>query len=110
MKVAQLPAHHGRKSLYAGPGVREDAYAPALASATVKPHCVSCGFHVEKNVFVAQLLSPLFSPHVPQMPVYYYPSGQYPTSTTQQYRPLASVQYTAQRSQQIAQTAQQAGT
>ncbi|KAM4793268.1 cAMP-regulated phosphoprotein 21 isoform 6-T15 [Cyanocitta cristata] len=44
-----------------------------------------------------------------QMPVYYYPSGQYPTSTTQQYRPIASVQYNAQRSQQIAQTAQQAG-
>ncbi|NXC92703.1 ARP21 protein, partial [Certhia familiaris] len=44
-----------------------------------------------------------------QMPVYYYPSGQYPTSTTQQYRPIASVQYNAQRSQQIPQTAQQAG-
>ncbi|NXU36496.1 ARP21 protein, partial [Drymodes brunneopygia] len=44
-----------------------------------------------------------------QMPVYYYTSGQYPTSTTQQYRPIASVQYNAQRSQQIPQTAQQAG-
>ncbi|XP_064275017.1 cAMP-regulated phosphoprotein 21 isoform X13 [Passer domesticus] len=44
-----------------------------------------------------------------QMPVYYYPSGQYSTSTTQQYRPIASVQYNAQRSQQIPQTAQQAG-
>ncbi|NXU51834.1 ARP21 protein, partial [Turnix velox] len=44
-----------------------------------------------------------------QMPVYYYPSGQYPTSTTQQYRPIASVQYNAQRSQQIPQTAQPAG-
>ncbi|NXX89181.1 ARP21 protein, partial [Centropus bengalensis] len=44
-----------------------------------------------------------------QMPVYYYPSGQYPTSTAQQYRPIASVQYNAQRSQQIPQTAQQAG-
>ncbi|NWQ71113.1 ARP21 protein, partial [Neopipo cinnamomea] len=44
-----------------------------------------------------------------QMPVYYYPSGQYPTSTTQQYRHIASVQYNAQRSQQIPQTAQQAG-
>ncbi|XP_077722019.1 cAMP-regulated phosphoprotein 21 isoform X5 [Canis aureus] len=44
-----------------------------------------------------------------QMSVYYYPSGQYPTSTTQQYRPLASVQYSAQRSQQMPQTAQQAG-
>lgn len=43
------------------------------------------------------------------MPVYYYPSGQYPTSATQQYRPIASVQYNAQRSQQILQTAQQAG-
>ncbi|XP_053760044.1 cAMP-regulated phosphoprotein 21 isoform X13 [Panthera pardus] len=44
-----------------------------------------------------------------QMPVYYYPSGQYPTSATQQYRPLASVQYGAQRGQQIPQAAQQAG-
>lgn len=44
-----------------------------------------------------------------QMSVYYYPSGQYPTSTSQQYRPLASVQYSAQRSQQIPQTTQQAG-
>ncbi|XP_060241148.1 cAMP-regulated phosphoprotein 21 isoform X8 [Meriones unguiculatus] len=44
-----------------------------------------------------------------QMPVYYYPSGQYPTSTAQQYRPLASVQYSAQRGQQIPQAAQQAG-
>ncbi|XP_062035555.1 cAMP-regulated phosphoprotein 21 isoform X5 [Lepus europaeus] len=44
-----------------------------------------------------------------QMPVYYYSSGQYPTSTTQQYRPLASVQYSAQRSQQMPQAAQPAG-
>ncbi|XP_077160147.1 cAMP-regulated phosphoprotein 21 isoform X2 [Paroedura picta] len=44
-----------------------------------------------------------------QMPVYYYPSGQYPTSATQQYRPMASVQYNAQRSSQIPQTSQQAG-
>ncbi|XP_006890669.1 PREDICTED: cAMP-regulated phosphoprotein 21 isoform X2 [Elephantulus edwardii] len=44
-----------------------------------------------------------------QMSVYYYPSGQYPTSTTQQYRPLASVQYSAQRSQQMSQATQQAG-
>ncbi|KAM5234836.1 cAMP-regulated phosphoprotein 21 isoform 11-T40 [Hipposideros larvatus] len=29
-----------------------------------------------------------------QMPIYYYPSGQYPTSTTQQYRPMTSVQTT----------------
>ncbi|XP_045435331.1 cAMP-regulated phosphoprotein 21 isoform X12 [Pipistrellus kuhlii] len=44
-----------------------------------------------------------------QMPIYYYPSGQYPTSTTQQYRPMASAQYSAQRGQQMPQTAQPAG-
>ncbi|XP_057411194.1 cAMP-regulated phosphoprotein 21 isoform X17 [Balaenoptera acutorostrata] len=44
-----------------------------------------------------------------KMPVYYYPSGQYPTSTTQQYRPMASVQFSAPRGQQMPQTAQQAG-
>ncbi|XP_048204607.1 cAMP-regulated phosphoprotein 21 isoform X2 [Perognathus longimembris pacificus] len=44
-----------------------------------------------------------------QMPVYYYSSGQYPTSTTPQYRPLASVQYSAQRGQQVPQAAQQVG-
>ncbi|XP_016054356.1 PREDICTED: cAMP-regulated phosphoprotein 21 [Miniopterus natalensis] len=44
-----------------------------------------------------------------QMPIYYYPSGQYPTSATQQYRSIASVQYSAQRGQQVPQTAQQAG-
>ncbi|KAI4554011.1 hypothetical protein MJT46_016191 [Ovis ammon polii x Ovis aries] len=62
-----------------------------------------------------QVLQPPASPqgfvHQPpptQMPVYYYPSGQYPTSTTQQYRPMASVQFSAQRSQQIPPTAQPA--
>ena len=54
--------------------------------------------------------SPVVFLFLPQMPVYYYPSGQYPTSATQQYRPLASVQYGAQRGQQIPQAAQQAGT
>nr|XP_019583240.1 PREDICTED: cAMP-regulated phosphoprotein 21 isoform X8 [Rhinolophus sinicus] len=45
-----------------------------------------------------------------QMPIYYYPSGQYPTSTTQQYRPMASVQYSAaQRGQPMPHTAQHAG-
>lgn len=44
------------------------------------------------------------------MPVYYYPSGQYPTSTAQQFRPVASIQFSAQRGQQMPQTAQQAGT
>ncbi|KAB0360980.1 hypothetical protein FD754_005136, partial [Muntiacus muntjak] len=62
-----------------------------------------------------QVLQPPASPqgfmHQPpptQMPVYYYPSGQYPTSTTQQYRPMASVQFSAQRGQQIPPTAQPA--
>lgn len=72
---------------------------------TVSQQWVLC----EKYVSCAQLSSLFLSPPVPQMSVYYYPSGQYPTSTTQQYRPLASVQYSAQRSQQIPQTAQQGG-
>ncbi|MBN3300787.1 ARP21 protein, partial [Amia calva] len=44
-----------------------------------------------------------------QMPVYYYSSGQYPTSASQQYRPVAPVQYNAQRNQQIPQNSQQTG-
>ncbi|XP_066861869.1 cAMP-regulated phosphoprotein 21 isoform X20 [Kogia breviceps] len=57
-----------------------------------------CGIHQLCEVLGAQ-----------KMPVYYYPSGQYPTSTTQQYRPMASVQFSAPRGQQMPQTAQQAG-
>lgn len=60
-------------------------------------------------LFYESLISRVYCSLPLQMPVYYYPSGQYPTSTTQQYRPIASVQYNAQRSQQIPQTAQQAG-
>uniref|UniRef100_A0A8D0BQ08 cAMP regulated phosphoprotein 21 n=1 Tax=Salvator merianae TaxID=96440 RepID=A0A8D0BQ08_SALMN len=48
-------------------------------------------------------------PSPTQMPVYFYPSSQYPTSATQQYRPMSSVQYNAQRSPQIPQAAQQTG-
>ncbi|XP_051879696.1 LOW QUALITY PROTEIN: cAMP-regulated phosphoprotein 21 [Pristis pectinata] len=44
-----------------------------------------------------------------QMPVYYYPPGQYTTSAAQQFRPVATVQYNAQRSQQIPQTTPQTG-
>ncbi|XP_048451580.1 cAMP-regulated phosphoprotein 21-like [Rhincodon typus] len=54
----------------------------------------------------------LLNPHTANfdvLPVYYYPSGQYPTSTAQQFRPVASVQYNAQRSQHIPQTTQQTG-
>ncbi|XP_054935891.1 cAMP-regulated phosphoprotein 21 isoform X16 [Physeter macrocephalus] len=57
----------------------------------------ACGIHQLCEVLGAQ-----------KMPVYYYPSGQYPTSTTQQYRPMASVQFSAPRGQQMPQTAQQA--
>ncbi|XP_042188002.1 cAMP-regulated phosphoprotein 21 isoform X13 [Callorhinchus milii] len=44
-----------------------------------------------------------------QMSVYYYSSGQYPTSAAQQFRPVASVQYNTQRGQQMPQTTQQTG-
>lgn len=64
-----------------------------------------------KKLLNAQLSLPAISPFLPQMPIYYYPSGQYPTSTTQQYRPMASVQYSAaQRGQPMPHTAQHAGT
>lgn len=64
----------------------------------------------KKTSLNAQLSFPAVFPFLPQMPIYYYPSGQYPTSTAQQYRPMASVQYSAQRGQQMPQTAQPAGT
>ena len=63
-----------------------------------------------KNVTPFAALMSCHCPFLPQMPVYYYPSGQYPTSTTQQYRPMASVQFSTQRGQQIPPTAQPAGT
>lgn len=66
--------------------------------------------HFRLKKLDVQLSFPAAFPFLPQMPIYYYPSGQYPTSTTQQYRPMASVQYSAQRGQQLPQTAQQAGT
>lgn len=46
---------------------------------------------------------------ISQMPVYYSSSGQYPTSATQQYRPMTSVQYSVQPSPQTSRTTQQAG-
>ncbi|XP_072350135.1 R3H domain-containing protein 2 isoform X3 [Scyliorhinus torazame] len=43
-----------------------------------------------------------------QIPVSYYPPGQY-QSSNQQYRPLSQVPYNSQRSQQLTQPAQQTG-
>ncbi|KAG7457831.1 hypothetical protein MATL_G00231470 [Megalops atlanticus] len=44
-----------------------------------------------------------------QVPVYYYSSGQYPTSSSQQYRPAGPLQYSTHRNQQIPQSTQQTG-
>ncbi|XP_061110109.1 cAMP-regulated phosphoprotein 21 isoform X2 [Conger conger] len=44
-----------------------------------------------------------------QVPVFYYSSAQYPTSSSQQYRAVGSVQYGTHRNQQLAQSPQQTG-
>ncbi|XP_035285027.1 cAMP-regulated phosphoprotein 21 isoform X3 [Anguilla anguilla] len=44
-----------------------------------------------------------------QVPVFYYSSAQYPTSSSQQYRPVGPVQYGTHRNQQLAQSPQQTG-
>ncbi|KAG9355554.1 hypothetical protein JZ751_000392, partial [Albula glossodonta] len=44
-----------------------------------------------------------------QVPVFYYSSAQYPTSNSQQYRPVGPVQYSTHRNQQLAQSPQQTG-
>ncbi|XP_012661667.1 cAMP-regulated phosphoprotein 21 isoform X3 [Otolemur garnettii] len=89
---------------------------PSYVIASAGQQLPAAGFSGSGPPISQQVLQPSPSPQgfvqqppPAQMPVYYYPSGQYPTSTTQQYRPIASVQYNAQRSQQMPQAAQQAG-
>ncbi|XP_059018154.1 cAMP-regulated phosphoprotein 21 isoform X14 [Mustela lutreola] len=89
---------------------------PSYVIASTGQQLPTAGFSGSGPPISQQVLQPTPSPQgfvqqppPAQMSVYYYPSGQYPTSTTQQYRPLASVQYSAQRAQQMSQAAQQAG-
>ncbi|XP_032216339.1 cAMP-regulated phosphoprotein 21 isoform X8 [Mustela erminea] len=89
---------------------------PSYVIASTGQQLPTAGFSGSGPPISQQVLQPPPSPQgfvqqppPAQMSVYYYPSGQYPTSTTQQYRPLASVQYSAQRAQQMSQAAQQAG-
>ncbi|XP_048379459.1 R3H domain-containing protein 2 isoform X10 [Stegostoma tigrinum] len=51
---------------------------------------------------------PMTNHMITQIPVSYYPPGQY-QSSNQQYRPLSQVPYNSQRSQQLPQPTQQAG-
>ncbi|XP_059812082.1 R3H domain-containing protein 2 isoform X4 [Hypanus sabinus] len=51
---------------------------------------------------------PMTNHMMSQIPVSYYPPGQY-QSSNQQYRPLSQVPYNSQRSQQLPQPAQQTG-
>nr|XP_035134105.1 cAMP-regulated phosphoprotein 21 isoform X10 [Callithrix jacchus] len=94
----------------------QPAQQPSYVIASTGQQLPTGGFSGSGPPISQQVLQPPASPQgfvqqapPAQMPVYYYPSGQYPTSTTQQYRPMASVQYNAQRSQQMPQAAQQAG-
>ncbi|NXG75097.1 ARP21 protein, partial [Baryphthengus martii] len=102
-------------AVYPSPLLQQPAQQPGYIMASPSQQLPPGGFTGSGPPVSQQVLPPppqgfVQQPPPPaQMPVYYYPSGQYPTSTTQQYRPIASVQYSAQRSQQIPQTAQQAG-
>nr|XP_021408925.1 cAMP-regulated phosphoprotein 21 isoform X8 [Lonchura striata domestica] len=103
--------------VYPSPLLQQPAQQPGYIMASPSQQLPPGGFTGSGPPVSQQVLQPppppqgfVQQPPPPaQMPVYYYPSGQYPTSTTQQYRPIGSVQYNAQRSQQIPQTAQQAG-
>ncbi|NWU71221.1 ARP21 protein, partial [Pterocles burchelli] len=104
--------------VYPSPLLQQPAQQPGYIMASPSQQLPPGGFTGSGPPVSQQVLQPpppppqgfMQQPPPPaQMPVYYYPSGQYPTSTTQQYRPIASIQYNAQRSQQIPQTAQQAG-
>ncbi|NXA49644.1 ARP21 protein, partial [Nothocercus julius] len=102
--------------VYPSPMLQQPAQQPGYIMASPSQQLPAGGFTGSGPPVSQQVLQPppppqgyVQQPPPAQMPVYYYTSGQYPTSTTQQYRPIASVQYSAQRSQQIPQTAQQAG-
>ncbi|NXA33304.1 ARP21 protein, partial [Eudromia elegans] len=101
--------------VYPTPILQQPAQQPGYIMASPGQQLPAGGFTGSGPPVSQQVLQPpppqgyVQQPPPAQMPVYYYTSGQYPTSTTQQYRPIASVQYSAQRSQQIPQTAQQAG-
>ncbi|NXE50536.1 ARP21 protein, partial [Casuarius casuarius] len=101
--------------VYPSPILQQPAQQPGYIMASPSQQLPAGSFTGSGPPVSQQVLQPpppqgyVQQPPPAQMPVYYYTSGQYPTSTTQQYRPIASVQYNAQRSQQIPQTAQQAG-
>ncbi|XP_053118061.1 cAMP-regulated phosphoprotein 21 isoform X7 [Hemicordylus capensis] len=100
--------------VYPSPLIQQSTPQPGYVMASPSQQLPAGGFTGSGAPVSQQVLQPPPQGYVQQqpptqMPVYYYPSGQYPTSATQQYRPMASVQYSAQRSPQIAQTAQQAG-
>ncbi|KAG8442690.1 hypothetical protein GDO86_011471 [Hymenochirus boettgeri] len=71
------------------------------------------GSYTSTGQSVTQLLQPTppqgLAQSPSQMSVYYFPSGQYPTSANQQYRPVGSVQLNAQRNPQMPPAIQQAG-
>ncbi|KAM9102769.1 cAMP-regulated phosphoprotein 21 isoform X3 [Sarcophilus harrisii] len=95
--------------VYPQPILQQPGQQPAYVLTSAGQQLPPGGFSGSGPPLSQQVLPPSPAPQgfVPQatpaqqMPVYYYPSGQFPTSSPQQYRPVGSVQYSAQRSPQM---------
>ncbi|XP_041104207.1 cAMP-regulated phosphoprotein 21-like isoform X2 [Polyodon spathula] len=99
-------------SVYPPPLLPQAPQQPGYVMASPNQQIPPGGFTGSGPLMSQQVLQPPqgYVQQTPaQMPVYYYSSGQYPTSASQQYRPVAPVQYNAQRNQQIPQASQQTG-
>ncbi|XP_038616032.1 cAMP-regulated phosphoprotein 21 isoform X2 [Tachyglossus aculeatus] len=101
--------------VFSSPILQPPAQQPGYVLASTNPQLPPAGFSGSGPPVSQQILQPpspqgyMQQPASAQMSVYYYPSGQFPTSATQQYRPMTSVQFSTQRTQQLPQATQQPG-
>ncbi|XP_044512689.1 cAMP-regulated phosphoprotein 21 [Gracilinanus agilis] len=96
--------------VYPQPLLQQPGQQPGYVLASAGQQLPPGGFSGSGAPLSQQVLQPSPAPQgfvqqasPAQMPVYYYPPGQFPTSSSQQYRPVGSVQYGAQRSAQMPQ-------
>ncbi|XP_074140707.1 cAMP-regulated phosphoprotein 21 isoform X13 [Sminthopsis crassicaudata] len=95
--------------VYPQPLLQQPGQQPAYVLTSTGQQLPPGGFSGSGPPLSQQVLQPSPAPQgfvqqaapAQPMPVYYYPSGQFPTSSPQQYRPVGSVQYSAQRSPQM---------
>eukprot|EP00062_Callorhinchus_milii_P024929 gi/632985369/ref/XP_007909644.1/ PREDICTED: R3H domain-containing protein 2 isoform X2 [Callorhinchus milii] len=90
-------------AVYQTPVISQASYIMASPAQSLSaPQYATTGHPTAQQVLQPQgyMQSP------PQIPVSYYPPGQYPSSN-QQFRPLSQVPYNAQRTQQLPQPSQQ---